>query len=76
MDIYHQNILSSEIKKYLIHMEENILSSSNKSNFYKYIKSKLSTHASLPHIRIYQNNVASNDLDKAKCSLSSLLCVH
>ena len=43
------------------------MSSSNKSHFYKYINSKLSTRVSLPHIRIDQNNVASNDLDKAKC---------
>ena len=43
------------------------MNSPNKSHLYKYINSKLSTRASFPPIRIYQNNVASNYLDKAKC---------
>ena len=34
---------SYEIKIYLIHKEENILNSPNKSHFYKYINIKLST---------------------------------
>ena len=40
------NIL--KIKEYLNQKEENILKSPNKSHFYEYINSKLSTRASCP----------------------------
>ena len=55
------NIL--KIKEYLNQKEENILKSPNKSHFYEYINSKLSTRASCPK---QLTKGLSNDLDKAK----------
>ena len=57
-----------KIKKYNIDLESKVLSSNNKSTFYKFINNKLhSSNFISPLYNEIDNSISSSDFDKASC---------
>ena len=57
-----------KIKKYNIDLESKVLSSNNKSTFYKFINKKLhSSNVISPLYNEIDNSISSSDFDKASC---------